>query len=66
VNRGYNDKKRSENMECEIMQVVAESARESYPPEAVHELSSNTVEDMDSNVDRIVAWLDAWKQNNTK
>jgi adenylate kinase len=53
-------------MECEIMQVVAESARESYPPEAVHELSSNTVEDMDSNVDRIVAWLDAWKQNNTK
>ena len=28
--RGYNDKKRNENIECEIMQVVLEECRESY------------------------------------
>jgi adenylate kinase len=62
--RGYSEQKRAENMECEIMQIVAEAAKESYPPEMVHELSSNTVEDLENNVDRIVSWLDAWRQNN--
>ena len=28
--RGYSDKKISENVECEIMMVVEEEARESY------------------------------------
>ncbi|CAO3611534.1 unnamed protein product [Cunninghamella echinulata] len=62
--RGYNQKKRDENMECEIMQVVLEEARESYAPEIVIELQSNTVDDMESNVDRVKLWLDAWKKNN--
>lgn len=62
--RGYSDKKRTENMECEIMQVVAEQARESYVPEIIHELTSDSTDDMDSNVDRIAAWLQAWKDNN--
>lgn len=38
VARNYNDKKLNENMECEIMQVVLESARESYPEEILVEL----------------------------
>jgi adenylate kinase len=62
--RGYNDKKRAENVEAEIMQVCVEAARESYAPEIVHELQSNAIEDLESNVDRIVQWLDAWKTNN--
>lgn len=37
--RHYNAKKLDENMECEIMQIVLENARESYAPEIVQELS---------------------------
>lgn len=62
--RGYNEKKMTENMECEIMQVVLDAARESYDLSIVHELPSNTVEDMESNVDRIQLWYDNWKKNN--
>jgi len=60
--RGYNDKKLNENMECEIMMVVYESARESYPEEIVHEVQSSSVEDMDLNVGRVDAWLTQWKE----
>ena len=62
--RGYSDKKRNENMECEIMEVVLEEARESYDAEIVHELSSNNVEELESNVARIEAWFQQWKENN--
>lgn len=48
------------------MQVVLETAHESYAPEIVVELTSNTVDDMESNVDRVKQWLDAWKINNSK
>lgn len=50
-----------ENVECEIMQMIVEEARESYQPGIVQVLPSNTVEDMESNVDRTVAWLAAWR-----
>ncbi|GAA5801314.1 AAA domain-containing protein [Helicostylum pulchrum] len=63
--RGYNKRKIDENMECEIMQVVLETAHESYAPEIVVELPSNTIEDMESNADRVKQWLDAWKVNNS-
>lgn len=62
--RGYSDKKRNENMECEIMQVVAEQTKESYRAEIIHELPSNSIDELDSNVDRIVQWLDNWKTQN--
>ncbi|KAL1932079.1 hypothetical protein VTP01DRAFT_9135 [Rhizomucor pusillus] len=66
VKRGYNQRKIQENIECEIMQVVLETARESYAQEIVIELPSNTVEDMESNVDRVRQWLEAWKAQNGK
>mmetsp|Transcript_15815 Transcript_15815/g.34282 ORF Transcript_15815/g.34282 Transcript_15815/m.34282 type:complete len:175 (-) Transcript_15815:1566-2090(-) len=59
--RGYSEKKLQENMECEIMQVVLEEARESYKHEIVHEMQSNSVEDMESNVDRMVQWINEQK-----
>lgn len=62
--RGYSDKKRSENMECEIMEIVSEAAKESYAAEIVHELQSNTVEELESNVERVLSWIEAWKANN--
>jgi adenylate kinase len=57
--RGYSELKRSENLECEIMQVVLEEARESYDAAIVHELSSSTVEELESNVERICSWYEA-------
>ena len=63
---GYNQRKIQENMECEIMQVVLETARESYAEEIVVELPSNTVADMESNVDRVQRWLDAYKAQHAK
>ena len=62
--RGYNEKKQAENMECEIMEIVSEAAKESYAAEIVHELQSNTIEELESNVDRVLSWIDAWKSNN--
>jgi len=55
-------KKIRENNEAEIMQVVLEEARSSYPPEIVVELNSETMEDMESNVRRIVDWIAAWRK----
>eukprot|EP00985_Skeletonema_marinoi_P025400 scaffold18628_cov128-Skeletonema_marinoi.AAC.8 len=63
--RGYNDNKRSENMEAEIMQVVLDEARESYDVEIVQELPSNTKEDMEANVERCRAWAEQWVKDNT-
>ena len=61
---GYEQKKISENVECEIMQVLLQEARESYAEEIVQELASNTVEEMESNVSRVEAWLQNWLQTN--
>ena len=44
--RGYTLKKIQENNEAEIMQVVLEEARESYPAEIVVELQSEKTEDL--------------------
>jgi adenylate kinase len=63
--RGYNEKKRSENLEAEIMQVVLDEARESYDVDIVHEVPSNTVEEMDSNVERCKQWVEQWIANNS-
>ena len=51
-------------MECEIMGVLLEEARESYPDEIVHELPSNSPEDMESNIERIMSWIEKWKKDN--
>ncbi|CAG8792823.1 12093_t:CDS:2 [Cetraspora pellucida] len=58
--RGYSQKKITENIDSEIFQVILEEARESYPAEIVVELRSNTIEDMQSNVTRIEEWVEAW------
>jgi adenylate kinase len=60
TNRGYSEKKRSENMECEIMQVILDEAKEAYDPAIVHEVSSNTVEEMESNIQRVKDWSKQW------
>ena len=54
--RGYSTKKIQENVECEIMHVVAEEANECYNSEIVQMLPSNDLDEVEGNVDRIVEW----------
>ncbi|KAJ3087097.1 hypothetical protein HK102_011819 [Quaeritorhiza haematococci] len=56
--RNYPTIKIQENIECEIMQVVLEEARASYAQEIVVELKSETIDDMEGNVERIQEWVD--------
>ncbi|MEW5297530.1 MAG: hypothetical protein WDW38_006699 [Sanguina aurantia] len=55
--RGYSQKKVTENVQCEIMLVVLEEATESYKAEIVRPLSSTTSEELERNVEQIVAWV---------
>lgn len=62
--RGYSGKKLEDNMECEIMQVLLEEARESYAEEVVVNLTSDQTPDLESNVERIRQWVGQWKEDN--
>lgn len=59
--RGYELKKIQENNEAEIMQVILDEAREAYDEEIVVELRSETVDDIESNVERILQWSKNWQ-----
>ncbi|KAF7306739.1 Adenylate kinase isoenzyme 6-like protein [Mycena indigotica] len=59
--RSYPLKKIQENNEAEIMEVVLDEARSSYPSEIVVELKSESMEDLQANVARIVEWIANWK-----
>ncbi len=48
-------------MQCEIFQTILDEATESYKPEIVFELQSNSPEDMEVNLGRIKAWVNNWK-----
>jgi len=50
-------------MDAEIMQVLLEEAREGFDEEIVVELQSDSLEDIDGNVERIQAWIENWKKN---
>lgn len=62
--RKYPEAKLQENLDSEIMEVLLQEARDSYDEEMVVELTSNTSDDMDTNVDRVEAWLKQWKLDN--
>ncbi|QLQ79172.1 hypothetical protein HG537_0B05190 [Torulaspora globosa] len=58
--RGYHNSKIEENLDAEIMGVVLQDATDSYEQEIVVELRSDTTEQMEANVDRIVSWVQLW------
>lgn len=62
--RGYCGKKLEDNIDCEIFQTILEEARESYREEIVHELKSDTLDQLSDNVNRICQWLEQWKIDN--
>lgn len=45
------------------MQVVLEEARSSYPPQIVVELQSESTEDLEANVARMVDWIAQWRND---
>lgn len=45
------------------MEVVLDEARSSYAQEIVIELQSEGTEDLESNVQRIVQWVEAWRKD---
>ncbi|KAF6766337.1 AAA domain-containing protein [Ephemerocybe angulata] len=61
--RNYPLKKIQENNEAEIMDVVIMEARDSYPEEIVVELKSESTEDLESNVARMIEWINQWQKN---
>lgn len=64
--RGYEGKKLEDNVQCEIFQTVLDEARESYKEEIVHELKSDSMEDVEQNLGRIKQWIQMWKKDNGK
>jgi adenylate kinase len=56
-------KKIQENNEAEIMNVIMEEAREAYAENIVVALDSEETTDLESNVSRIVQWIEAWLKN---
>ena len=63
VERAYGGKKLEENVQAEIFQTVLDEAKESYREEIVIELLSEVEEHVNSNVSRVVVWMEQWKQD---
>ncbi|CAD6192205.1 unnamed protein product [Caenorhabditis auriculariae] len=59
--RGYTDFKIRENIECEIFGSLLEEARDSYKVEVIHELRSETPDEMESNITKICELVEAFK-----
>nr|CAB3456391.1 unnamed protein product [Digitaria exilis] len=59
--RGYTGSKLSNNIECEIFQVLLEEAKESYKEDIVMPLRSDNVEDVSSNVGTLTDWVNNWR-----
>ncbi|EIW86583.1 P-loop containing nucleoside triphosphate hydrolase protein [Coniophora puteana RWD-64-598 SS2] len=61
--RGYPLNKIQENNQAEIMETVLDEARSSYAQEIVIELKSESTEDLEENVSRIVQWITTWRKD---
>lgn len=62
-NRGYTGKKLSNNVECEIFQVLLEEAKDSYPEDIVVALKSDTIDDINNNVLSLGEWVRNWNHS---
>ena len=64
--RGHGDAKLQENMDCEIMEVLVQEARDAYDEDMIVELRSEKAEDVEANVERIEKWIEDWKKDHGK
>ncbi|OQR75323.1 adenylate kinase isoenzyme 6-like [Tropilaelaps mercedesae] len=61
AHRGYTGKKLEDNVQCEIFQVLLDEAKLAYDEEIVHELISDTPDQMEENVEKICTWIENWR-----
>ncbi|XP_050213682.1 adenylate kinase isoenzyme 6 homolog [Mercurialis annua] len=59
--RGYSENKITNNIECEIFQILLEEAKESYKEDIVVALRSDSVEDISRNVATLTNWARSWQ-----
>lgn len=68
VARGYSEEKIEQNIDSEIYNLIGEENKEFYLDEGISptlvELQSDTNEDMQSNLQRIVDWIEQWRKDN--
>lgn len=62
--RDYSERKIQENVQCEIMRVILDEALDSYKSHIVHELQSDTPDQMEQNLTTIKNWINQWKNEN--
>ncbi|KAM4055970.1 AAA domain-containing protein [Hirsutella rhossiliensis] len=62
--RNYAEAKLQENLDSEIMEVLLQEAREAFDDEMVIELTSNSSDEMEGNLDRIETWINQWRHDN--
>ena len=60
MKRGYNSKKLTENVECEIMQILLDEARDSYNENIIWVLQSDTSEQLLENVEKIEEYIQSF------
>ena len=53
--------KLTNNIECEIFQVLLEEAMDSYREDLVMPLRSDSVEDISRNVGTLTEWINNWR-----
>ncbi|KAK3036838.1 hypothetical protein RJ639_031316 [Escallonia herrerae] len=58
--KGYSGSKLSNNLDCEIFQMLLEEARESYSQDILMALKSDTIDDMNKNVAILTDWSKSW------
>ncbi|CAK75489.1 unnamed protein product (macronuclear) [Paramecium tetraurelia] len=60
--RGYEDKKITENIECEILDVSKDEVESSYKQNIIMELNNEEVGQLEQNILQIIEYLKQWKQ----
>lgn len=55
--RGYSEKKLQDNLQCEIFQTILEETRESYDEDIIEELPSNSEQDFQNNVRKVMEYM---------
>ncbi|KAL4465322.1 hypothetical protein ABPG74_002036 [Tetrahymena malaccensis] len=59
--RGYAEKKITENIECEILEVTSEEVYDSYDSDVIVQLHNEKESDMQNNINIIIERLKMWK-----
>eukprot|EP00922_Rhytidocystis_sp_ex-Travisia-forbesii_P056310 GHVS01083394.1.p1 GENE.GHVS01083394.1~~GHVS01083394.1.p1 ORF type:complete len:244 (+),score=48.82 GHVS01083394.1:296-1027(+) len=59
-NKLYKENKITENIECEIFQIVLDEAVEQFSEDIVVQLNNNTMSELEDNVRHIKTWIRQW------